>query len=702
MDVSTTTCPILNVRTKVMSLTKQHTKLLFIHVASSIHTKNSDFQHYSSWIFNSYLPYIIKDICLAKIRKMCHKQKVDNYNFIVIDYKNKYMDNIYLSSIFKYDSVANLFPVDNDKMKTPNVTYIYSPTIRHKITNYKQAVLEGVIPTSCDCMLSKYSKYVDVHHGHVFTGNMDIIDNLPLRSLIKKGLNFREIAAPNKTVLIKSIISGLDSYISKIALKTNKPINSFTKWKSEIISCVYKQLDKLQPYSFNNILSQKSNMDCLNKLHEAFVFTPTDKAGNNVTIVCKRYYLESIHTELSNPIPFKPSNLCQNDIIATHTQFLSSIGLKANSKLPYMYWTSKMHKSPISKRFITSAKGCTLEPLSKMVCTGLSALMNMKKHCTLSYSKRTGINKYYVVDSRDTLIKTLDTMNYQNVPHKSIKTYDFEALYTSIPQDKLKVCMKTFVESVFESKIDKKFISISKNNAWLTMTRSTSVSSFSCTEFISCINYLIDNSFVMFQGKIFKQFVGIPMGISSGPQLANIFLQVYEETHVDSLIKDGKVEEALALSHIFRYQDDCAVLNDKGIFDAAYSTIYPPEMVLKSTNLTQHTTNYLDLNISVFRGKFVYRSYDKRKDYNFAVINYPDLKSNIPIGPAYGVFISQLIRFCRINSKANNFKNDILCLFKKLVNQNFDPNILRFKYKQYCSQNINEWSKYGVEICDYI
>ena len=133
----------------------------------------------------------------------------------------------------------------------------------------------------------------------------------------------------------------------------------------------------------------------------------------------------------------------------------------------------------------------------------------------------------------------------------------------------------------------------------------------------------------MFQGKIFKQFVGIPMGISSGPQLANIFLQVYEETHVDSLIKDGKVEEALALSHIFRYQDDCAVLNDKGIFDAAYSTIYPPEMVLKSTNVTQHTTNYLDLNISVFRGKFVYRSYDKRKDYNFAVINYPDLKSDL-------------------------------------------------------------------------
>ena len=331
-----------------------------------------------------------------------------------------------------------------------------------------------------------------------------------------------------------------------------------------------------------------------------------------------------------------------------------------------------MHKSPVSKRFITSAKGCSLEPLSKMVCTGLSALMKMKRNSLQSYRKQTSINKYFVVDSRDTLIKTLDTMNNENVKNKSIKTYDFKALYTSIPQDKLKVSIKTFVKSIFRSKKDKEFISISKNNAWLTMTRSTKVSSFSCIEFISCINYLIDNSFVSFQGKIYKQVVGIPMGISSGPQLANIFLKVYEEIYIDGLISSNKEEEALALSDIFRYQDDCAVVNDNGIFEATYRSIFPPEIVLKATNLTQNKTNYLDLNISIFRGKFVYCSYDKRNDYSFAVINYPDLKSNIPIGPAYGVFVSQLIRFCRINSQAKHFKNDIHCLFKKRINQHFD------------------------------
>ena len=39
--------------------------------------------------------------------------------------------------------------------------------------------------------------------------------------------------------------------------------------------------------------------------------------------------------------------------------------------------------------------------------------------------------------------------------------------------------------------------------------------------------------------------------------------------------------------------------------------------------------------------------YDKRDDFNFHIINFPFLSSNIPSSPAYGVFISQLIRYAR-------------------------------------------------------
>jgi hypothetical protein len=39
--------------------------------------------------------------------------------------------------------------------------------------------------------------------------------------------------------------------------------------------------------------------------------------------------------------------------------------------------------------------------------------------------------------------------------------------------------------------------------------------------------------------------------------------------------------------------------------------------------------------------------YDKRDDFNFKIINFPNVCRNIPASPAYGVYISQLIRYAR-------------------------------------------------------
>ena len=47
--------------------------------------------------------------------------------------------------------------------------------------------------------------------------------------------------------------------------------------------------------------------------------------------------------------------------------------------------------------------------------------------------------------------------------------------------------------------------------------------------------------------------------------------------------------------------------------------------------------------------------YDKRDDFNFHITNFPFLSSNIPYSPAYGVFISQLIRYARACSSYGCF-----------------------------------------------
>ena len=50
-------------------------------------------------------------------------------------------------------------------------------------------------------------------------------------------------------------------------------------------------------------------------------------------------------------------------------------------------------------------------------------------------------------------------------------------------------------------------------------------------------------------------------------------------------------------------------------------------------------------------GRLNTKIYDKRDDFNFPIVNFPFLCSNIPAAPAYGVYVSQLIRYSKASSK---------------------------------------------------
>ena len=46
-------------------------------------------------------------------------------------------------------------------------------------------------------------------------------------------------------------------------------------------------------------------------------------------------------------------------------------------------------------------------------------------------------------------------------------------------------------------------------------------------------------------------------------------------------------------------------------------------------------------------GKLVTRLYDKGDDFEFPIVNFPFMSSNIPLAPANGVCVSQLVRYAR-------------------------------------------------------
>ena len=192
-------------------------------------------------------------------------------------------------------------------------------------------------------------------------------------------------------------------------------------------------------------------------------------------------------------------------------------------------------------------------------------------------------NSYYIIDDRKHILQFMETSNRNRKygGSKGIRTYDFSNLYTSIPHDKLKVNIRKFILDAFGMKT-KKFINVTKEHAYFSDKRSNkSTVTFTNLELIEAINYIIDNSFIKFNGKIYRQVIGIPMGTSCAPHLANIFLHVYEKAFIDKLIITNKLKEAGLLKNIFRYQDDLVVFNDKGYFDTISSEILSPSTYLK-------------------------------------------------------------------------------------------------------------------------
>jgi hypothetical protein len=52
------------------------------------------------------------------------------------------------------------------------------------------------------------------------------------------------------------------------------------------------------------------------------------------------------------------------------------------------------------------------------------------------------------------------------------------------------------------------------------------------------LDFLIDNIFVLFGGRVFQQTIGIPMGTNCAPRLADLFLHAYEADFLQGLLKN--------------------------------------------------------------------------------------------------------------------------------------------------------------------
>ena len=97
--------------------------------------------------------------------------------------------------------------------------------------------------------------------------------------------------------------------------------------------------------------------------------------------------------------------------------------------------------------------------------------------------------------------------------------------------------------------------------------------------------------------------------------------------------------------------------------------------------------SYLDICIEIKKKENLkLRSMTKEMPLIYIIVKVPFLDNNIPTKPAYGVYISQLVRIGRICGQYEDFKNRHHLLANRLLKQSYKYDQLCLYFKRFSSK----------------
>ena len=205
-----------------------------------------------------------------------------------------------------------------------------------------------------------------------------------------------------------------------------------------------------------------------------------------------------------------------------------------------------------------------------------------------------------------------------------------------------------------------------------------------------------------FDGMVYQQIVGIPMGTNCAPLIADLFLYCYERDFMSDLQKSKRHDLIDMFNDTSRYLDDIFTI-DNPEFEKYIPDIYPAELQLNKANTSDKETSFLDLNIKVIGSDIHTSVYDKRDDFGFPIVNFPWLSGDVPRLPSYGIYISQLVRFARCCTSVLGFHSKNLQITSKLLTQGYRYHKLRKTFGKFFRSYSELLSKFGdISFQEYV
>ena len=141
------------------------------------------------------------------------------------------------------------------------------------------------------------------------------------------------------------------------------------------------------------------------------------------------------------------------------------------------------------------------------------------KYCEIVYEK-SGKNLVWSIKNSYEVINKLKSRGFHA---SSLSTYDFSTLYTILPHNLIKGKLVDSIERIFQRECSL-YIAFNDRHAFFTSDAVRNYNLWSCQKVCETLIFLLDNIYIRFGSKLYRQIVGIPMDTNCAPLVADLFL----------------------------------------------------------------------------------------------------------------------------------------------------------------------------------
>ncbi|GBG77789.1 hypothetical protein CBR_g25720 [Chara braunii] len=542
-------------------------------------------------------------------------------------------------------------------------------------------------PAQCHCRAERYMQFHSektlellpgAEHTHVLTLDAGITSDCRLRAMIKVGLNHIPLRAFDVDEALFELGGLLDRLIMTSHDIANLREHQRRKFKQIVLDRAKSKMNGyISRHRFISAepIDQTSTRREIEFLTQRFLVSPTDKSANTPSFVCTNFIHVLALRRLLGPDfvmqqedPEQLISVIKGSLI--HLPALPS----SHDTLPYLMTVYKAHKQ--SFRWITNTANTVVSPMADLCACLLRFLIpSVQSFCS---EKSRAMEAEY--DVRPNLWWPISSVGEfaANLPQSvyAVYTTDIMRCFETIPTDdsehSLLTAVRFFVQTAMIYRRDRSSRDIIKVRvtaqgkmipSWTDARLENTTEELFFTEAeVSDISWCLDHSLVQVGACVWKQVLGIPMGVACSPIWCDIYFFKYEYHAMMRLLTSDNKHLVPQFDNTYRYVDDLCSLNNNSIHDFFRADcdqttdpiwIYPREFIeMKETTEVRDeenqgiVANFLNMTLSVSSthlGHFSTMKHDEKKGLNFSPTRFMEFNSNRSIAQSLQIITVQVV-----------------------------------------------------------